>query len=482
MQNLRPYQNEAVEALRANLRRGIFRQILVAPTGAGKTTMSSHIIKAAESRGSRTLFLAHRKELIEQCSARLDDEGIDHGIIKAGNRRYYPMMLTQVASVQTLIRRLHKLPPADLIVVDECHRTNGASYQKLLSMYPDAVILGLTATPYRTDGTGLGGTYEAIVQASTPAELTRLGYLVPATVYTTPQTPDFRKVKIKMGEYDVREVERIVDQPKLVGDIYEHWKELAADRKTVIFAHSRRHALLIRESFCDHGERIEYLDGETPEDQRDAILTQLADGSLQIVVNVGILTEGWDCPSVSCVVLARPTKSCGLYLQMAGRALRPAPGKSNCLILDHGGNTHSHGLVTDDRDFSLEGSQKIKGPSDAIHLTTCRECFAIYRGPKCTACGNVNQTTERSALPETESGKLEKVDPEALKNQMQEYFMRWYRVQEENGYRANYAAVMFKKRFGRYPPRGIGPKKAFVREWIDGKPHFRFAGYTHEPG
>lgn len=480
---LRPYQVKGYEDCRARLRQGIYKILLVIPTGGGKTTVASHFIHSATSKGSRVLFLAHRKELIDQASGRLDDEGIDHGIIKAGNKRYYPLQPVQVGSVQTLYRRQHQLPAADVIIIDEAHHVNGSSYLEILKHYPDAVILGLTATPFRMDGSGLGNVFNTLVAPVTLQELTDQGYLVPARAFTTPLEPDWSAVRIKRGEFENAGVEKVVNNTRLVGDIYAQWKKHADGRQTVIFAHSLQHALRIKENFLAHGVPADYLDADTEDAQRDQVLARLASGELRVVVNMGILTEGWDCPSVSCVVLARPTKSCGLYLQMAGRALRPAPGKTDCIILDHGGNTARHGFVTDEREFSLEGRPiKAKGES-SVSVTTCRNCFALYRGPAgCPACGQRLTQPEDLGLPETAEGELREVNAEAERNKQRIFFASLVERARANGYKLEWASMQFKKVYGHYPSAAVTRglvRKEYERIPLEGGNFkWQFKGYA----
>lgn len=484
-QDLRPYQLQAVEQLRAKVRDGYKSAVLVAPTGAGKTTIAAHIIEGAKRNGRKVIFLAHRKELIDQCSARLDDHGIDHGIIKAGNKRKNSMPV-QVASVQTLVNRVHPRDgqedlwqgpkyPADLFIIDECHRAQANSYKKCLEAYPNAFVLGLTATPFRTDGRGLGDLFQTLVQASTPAELTRMGFLVPARVFTTPLLPDFDAIKHKGGEFDSAAVEVAMDKAALIGDIYEHWKTHAADRKTVIFASSRRHASHILEQFASRGEAIAYVDGETEEAIRDSRLRDLADGRLQLIVNVGILTEGWDCPAVSCVVLARPTESAGLYLQMAGRALRPAPGKSDCIILDHGGNTLRHGFVTDDREYDLMG--KGRGTTDTSSVTVCQSCFAVHNMPACPACGFVNEKRKAVAAeredPEQVDGRLQEIQQDQVRAAEIAFFREALTEQIMRNFRPGYAKKLFYEKFGRWPGKEIGIKNKWS-EWEEQDGHRKY--------
>lgn len=481
-QALRPYQVKGYDQCRSFLAQGVFKILLVVPTGGGKTTMASHIIQSAVNKGSRVLFLAHRKELINQASRRCDDEGIDHGIIKAGSKRYYPLMPVQVGSVPTLARRRHQRPPADLIVIDEAHHVNGKTYLDLLADYPDAVVLGLTATPYRTDGSGLGAVFNAMVNPVTLQELTDQGWLVRGRVFSTPMEPEWKKVKVKRGEFDNAAVEKIVNTTELVGDIYAHWKTHAEGRQTIIFANSLRHALSIKQSFLANGESCEYLDAETPDLERDQTLNRLASRELRVVVNMGILTEGWDCPIVSCVILARPTKSCGLYFQMVGRGLRAHPEKHDCIILDHGGNTARFGFVTDDREYSLEGKAfKEKLPSE-LQVATCKNCFALFRGPACIACGQNVAAPAAEALPETKDGTLTELNESAERNKQRVFYASLLERARAQNYKIEWANHQFKKVYGRYPSptvtRGL-VRKDFERIPIEGGNFkWKFKGYA----
>lgn len=489
-QQLRDYQETAVSELRKKVQEGFSSAVLVAPTGGGKTTIAAAIIQSAVNRGHKVIFLAHRKELIDQCSTRLDDHGIDHGIIKAGNKRKNNCQV-QVASVQTLVNRVKPSDQAtmfkpsyeaQIFIIDECHRATAASYKTILAHFPKAFILGLTATPYRTDGRGLSDLFQTLVQVSSPAELTHMGFLVPARVFTTPMIPDFSKLKHKGGEFDNKAVEVAMDKATLIGDIYGHWKAHASDRTTVIFASSRRHARHIVERFAAEGTAVAYLDGETDESERDRTLGLLANGGIQVVVNVGILTEGWDCPRVSCVVLARPTESCGLYLQMAGRALRPSSGKTDCIILDHGGNTIRHGFVTDDRDFDLNGNRK--GTSPAIDaISTCQQCFAVFaKLHACPACGHVNECKSTKPGdredPKQVDGTLQEINQEQLRQSEIRFFNEKLREQKARGYKTGYAKKCFFERFGRWPGKEIGIKNIWEQSYDEhGKRKFKNAGY-----
>src|SRR3990172_812358 len=201
--HLRPYQSEAIAALRDMLRRGLRRVILVSPTGSGKTVMACALMQSAVARGNRVLVLAHRKELIDQCSEKLDRFGVPHGVQMAEHPRWRPQDPVQVASVATLIRRLTgpRRPEAELIVVDECHHARAETYQKILDSYPGAPVIGLTATPWRSDGKGLGELFQDRVVAATVAQLTASGDLVPSAGFSY-EIPDLAQVRTTGGDYN----------------------------------------------------------------------------------------------------------------------------------------------------------------------------------------------------------------------------------------------------------------------------------------
>lgn len=409
---LRPYQTASIDSLRANLCRGIRRQLLVVPTGGGKTVIAASLVRAATAKGSRILFLAHRKELIEQASSKLDGFGVEHGIIMANHWRRRPAAPVQVASVQTLIRR--ELPAADLIIIDEAHRSVAQSYRDIIDAYPRAAVIGLSATPVRADGRGLGDLYTDMVQVTTVAGLIVDGHLVTPRHFA-PSRPDLAGVHLKRGDFDESELAARMDRPDLVGDIVGHWRRLAAERLTVVFAVNVEHSRHLVATFQAAGVPAEHLDGTTPAPEREAILRRLALGQTRVVSNVGILTEGWDLPACACVVLARPTQSLALYLQMAGRALRPAPGKTDCLILDHAGCAHAHGLVTEPRDWTLEPTRQRGKKAAAAMVRTCDRCYAAYPAQQraCPACGHAALVEAREIQHDTR-GTLVEVDAETI--------------------------------------------------------------------
>lgn len=473
---LRPYQLAAVDDVRRHLRAGVRRVLLVAPTGAGKTVIASHIVEASVALGNRVLFMAHRRELIGQafrkllgctCSAGYEHDSLMRdptcrgdgmpraqvGVVMASDRRRNPGAVVQVASVDTLRNRAK--PAADLVIIDEAHRALASTYRTIVEAYPDAGIIGLTATPYRADGRGLGEAFDELVVVASPRKLIDDGFLVEPRVFTVPAAdlPDLSKVKIKGGDYDEGALATAVDQTGLVGNIVEHWMRHGGDRQTVAFAVNVEHSRHIAQRFRDAGVAAEHLDGTTPTDERDAILARLERGETRIVSNCAVLTEGWDQPSVKCAILARPTKSTGLYLQCAGRILRPWRD-TGAVILDHAGCVLEHGLPQDDREFSLDAAKRKQRA--APKLTTCLGCFAILPAstrvcPECGAQlatasgdGNEDKTLEHE-------GELVEVRPAAADEKRAEWDMLCA-LATQRGYQRGWVYHRYVEKFGTKPP------------------------------
>jgi superfamily II DNA or RNA helicase len=473
MITLRPYQLDAVEQVRRKVHDGARRTLLVLATGGGKTSCAAHLIQCALEKGKRSLFVAHRRELIEQCYGRLLTAGIAEanvGIIMAGDKRRRPHAPVQVASLDTLRARCK--PPADLVIVDEAHRALAKSYRDLASEYPNAVHLGLTATPYRADGRGLGDAYDALVVVASPKELIAKSFLVEPIVYTVPEheLPDLSGVRVKGGDYDEKDLARAVDKQVLVGNIVEHWARRAGGMRTVVFAVSIEHSRHLAERFNAAGVASEHLDGWTPTAERDAILKRLEMGVTSVVSNVGVLCEGWDQPSVKCCILARPTKSTGLYLQQVGRILRPwtdpTTGETaRAIILDHAGGAHEHGLPQDDREFSLEDKPNRRagprGEKPPPKARTCPQCFAVIPAdaPSCSACG-ASLDVVLPSLPSEVEGELVELTEASVDTKRAEW-EGLCATALERGYKPGWAFHRFKELFGVAPPRSFAtPRRA----------------------
>jgi superfamily II DNA or RNA helicase len=385
------------------------------------------------------------------------------GVVMAGDSRCRPAAMVQVASIDTLRNRA--TPPSDLVFVDEAHRANSPSLRHVSSQYPNAVHLGLTATPFRADGQGLCDAYDELLVVASPSHLIAGGYLVAPRIFTVSPSamPDLSGIKVRGGDYDESELSDAVDRKSLVGNIVEHWKKHAAGVRTVAFAVSVAHSKHIAERFQEAGIPAEHLDGTTPNAERAEVLSRLDAGITQVVSNCSILCEGWDQPSVKCAILARPTKSTGLYIQQAGRILRPWNGKS-AIILDHAGCVLEHGFPHDDREFTLQGTRGASKDAPKLPaVRVCEQCYAVLAAGTnpCPECGFVfGSTTAKIA---EKAGEL----AEVTQSPLLELRAAWDQLcmkAAARGYKSGWPYIQFKARFGRSVPVSFPPPRGSLTE------------------
>jgi DNA repair protein RadD len=426
---LRPYQERGLAAVRRHYGAGRRSVLLVGPTGMGKGTVAAFVLAGAVSKGRRALFVVHRIEIVKDVAGRIRDAGVERVSVLAGDATAIdPEAQVVVCSVQTLFARGER-PSADIIVWDEAHHCVARSYLDVREAYPNARHLGLTATPERSDGTGLGDCFEVLEVCATVAELTALGVLAPCDVIA----PSTR-------------------QKELAADPVEAYLMHSAGKRAVFFCQTVHHATETASALLAAGVPAGVVDGGTPADEREATLEALRTGSLLAVCNVFCLTEGWDCPPVETVVLARPCGSVATFLQCIGRGLRTSPetGKSRALLLDLCGASHEHGLPDDERVFSLDGAP-IKLANKPPPLTTCQECGAVFRPvPACPRCGTLRPKPE---LPEVRPSRLIRSPAVVTERDKLDVYLSLLEVAEERGYKDGWAGHVFKDRFGYWPPR-----------------------------
>ena len=408
---LRTYQSRAVHDLRLAYRDGARAPLLVLPTGGGKTVIVADILRRLAVRGRSGLVLVHRRELIAQTSRKLDLANVPHGIIAAGVAAADAPI--QVASVQTLTRRLGSIDtPPDLIVIDEAHHATAGSWWRVLAHWPDALRLGVTATPVRTDGRGLSAIFDRLVMGPSVADLVAASFLTAARIYAPPQVADLSGMKRRAGDFAAKEAAARLDKPTVTGDAIAHYRRFAEGQQAIVFCCSQRHAEHVCESFMAARIQAATLLGSTDPIDRDRVVARFASGGLQVLVTVDVVSEGFDVPAASCAILLRPTASLGLYLQQVGRVLRPAPGKQAAIVLDHVGNVHRHGWPDDPREWTLEGTagrNSGSGGQPAPTVRTCPVCYAAFRPqPACPCCG-AHCAPEPARQPRAVSGELQEL-------------------------------------------------------------------------
>lgn len=454
---LRPYQVRAVEQTRDAMK--THRAVcLVMQVGAGKTVVACEIIRRALERGRRCMFVVHRVELVEQARDRLAKFGIRAGIIKAGypERRDRPV---QVACVPTLVRR--EFPDAQLTILDECHHAASESWLKVARHYRECGwLLGISATPARLDGKGLGAIFDTLLDPVSTAELVNDGYLVAPTVFAPPESCDRRGLHTRGGDFALPEIAERMQ--KLTGSVTEYWERYGRGRRTLCFAVNVGHSRRIKGALTAVGARAMHVDGTSSKRDRLKANAQLRSGELDVVTQCNLWTEGVDIPEIDCIIIARPTQSLGLHRQTIGRGMRPAPGKTGCIVLDHAGNSLAHGLVTDPITWSLDAP--VKRERTALSVRTCLLCFAIIPpgADRCVACGAEIQKRDEAEAPGVENaGELvelvappvrvfEKAAPDVKAEAYRELVAR----ASVRGHKLGAARVQYKERFGTWPRFG----------------------------
>jgi superfamily II DNA or RNA helicase len=462
---LRDYQVDIIEQVKR-----LPHPLIPLATGGGKTVVSAAIIEEAVAHGQHVLFVAHRQELISQASRKLLAVGVNHAILMGQESSAYLGQRCVVASIQTLHARAIRskridLPPADIIIFDEAHHCRARTYVDVAKAYPDAKRIGLTATPARGDGRGLGGDlFTDLVKVPTYGWLIDQKHLVPPVVFA-PVNPDLKGVKTVFGrdggDYAVGQLEERMNTDQLVGGIVEHWLKLGENRPTMVFTVGVKQSVHIRDEFRIAGVSAEHIDAKTPTKDRKRIIADFQSGAVRILCNCMIFTEGFDEPSASCLVLARPTQLLTMYRQMVGRILRPHPGKVDARILDHSGAVFRHGYPDDQIEWVLEedhSAVNVTAAKRGAHkeLVECPACQALrVSGEACHHCG-WEPPQRKPAYLEVRDGDLGQV----LRNRNvhclfvgeQTFYRELMGVAASKGWKSGAAAHRFKKKVGRFPP------------------------------
>jgi DNA repair protein RadD len=456
MRQLRPHQEDALNRLRLAVMAGKRRPMVQAPTGFGKTVLSGEIVRRALDKGNRVIFTVPAISLIDQTVHSLYADGItDVGVIQADHPETNWLRKVQVASVQSLQRR--RIPPADLVLIDEAHRWF-KFYETWMAMgeWRNVPFVGLSATPWTR---GLGKHFDELIVAATLRELIEEGYLSDYRVFA-PSKPDLSGVRVQRGDYREDDLSKACDTEPLVADIVRTWLDRGQNRPTLCFAVDRAHAAHLQRRFEAAGVPTGYVDCYTTSDERKKIALQFKHGEIKVVCNVGTLTTGvdWD---VRCIILARPTKSEMLYVQIFGRGLRTAEGKDYCLVLDHSDTTARLGFPDSIVKTSLDTGKKAKSSSGDAERPeplpkSCPSC-SFVKPPRVHECPNCGFAPQQQSAVKTVDGELvevKKAKGRADKATKQRWYSMLLWVAHDRGYSSGWAAHKYRAKFDVWP-RGL---------------------------
>ena len=343
----------------------------------------AEIARRTTTNGNRVMFLIHRKEVLQQAVKTFNEQGVNRNLLTAG-------------MVQTLTRRVDKLPIPDVILVDEAHHALAKSYQNILNRFPKAIVLLFTATPHRTGRMQLDQIADDIIVGQSIHELTDKGFLAPFRYFQPPNDFDSKLLKrSSTGDFTNESMQEAMST-KIFGHIVKQYKRIASGMQAVVYTYSVDSAIKIANEFNSEGISAIEVDGTTSKEKRDVAVRKFREQEIRILVNVNLFTEGVDLPNVDCVIMARPTASLALYLQFSMRCLNPRPGKT-AIIIDHANNFKQFGYPDDDRDWKQaikSGKQKSKSllTDPGLSIITCDYCFAVVKASevkdgKCPICG-----------------------------------------------------------------------------------------------
>ncbi len=430
---LRDYQERIVEDARGHMRQGIKRLLLEAPTGSGKTHLSSHMMQGCAERGWPAWFMVHREELLNQTAGTFRSYGLPFGINGEGGHGL------QLWSVPTLANRRAILTPPRAMFWDECHHLAARTWDETFQWAADSFHIGLSATPVLPNGKPMGRWFQKMVNGPTVPELIAGGNLSDFE-YFAPDTPDLSAVRETAGgEFNTADVEKIMRGKAIVGSIVNTWHQRAFGRLTIGFAPTVKSSKMYVEAFQAAGVIAAHLDGDTPSGERRDTAMAFAHREITMLWNVDLFGEGFDLASlanmdvaIECGIMARPTKSFRLKKQQDGRILRLKPDGSKGIILDHCGNWLRHGLPDDVVHYTLDGKPRRKDASGgtSVAVTQCESCYMVFRPePACPFCGHVRPIKERPLV--YMEGELKMIERDQREREEEEKKARRAREKEE---------------------------------------------------
>ena len=436
--DLRPYQLDLLQKTVSEFREGRRRVLVVSPCGSGKTVLMAQMAAASQANGKNVWVILPRQEIMEQTLETFERCGI-------------PLNSIYIGMAITTANRVSELPAPDLILFDECHISVASTYWKIVRSAPNAHIVGLTASPCRTDNKPLGSLYETLVEGVTIRWLIDNKYLAPYEYYSV-------TVADLSAMSDCNDAASFLMKSAVYGRVVEEWRKLANNVPTVVYCASVKHSRETAEAFCEAGVNAVHFDGTTPYQERKRVVDGFRNGEIQVLCNCDLISMGFDMPDIGCVVMLRPTQSASLYIQQSGRALRYKPDKT-AIIIDAVANFMRFQLHDEPYEWSLDVPIKQRREVDDggnFYIRTCERCFKVFKAaPVCPYCGHVYKLTEREIKAHEEIELQRITAEEAAKAEQKRKEMRMEvgqcrtiadlrKIQKERGYSPGWVWQMAK--------------------------------------
>lgn len=404
---LRPYQQDLFDKTTNAFKQGYRKVLVESPCGSGKTILLTKMADMAQRNGKTVWFILPRQEIMEQTFETFERCGV-------------PLNTVHIGMIITMANHLTELPKPDLIIYDECHISVSNTYNKISNAFPDAFIVGATASPCRTDNRPLGDLYETIIRGVTVRWLIDNHYLAPFDYYSVLLT-DLTGAETD-GEYDTTKASELLMTPAIYGDIIKSWRRFADGVQTVVYCCSISHSQKTAEIFNNAGISAMHFDGNTSKAERKQIVEDFKNGKFKVLCNCDLISMGFDMPDINCVMMLRPTQSNSLYIQQSGRALRYKPNK-RAVIIDMVGNYNRFQLPDEPYDWSLDkkvSQRKIHNDDGTLSIRQCSECFRCFKtANKCPYCGHVYEVKGRElkAIQDVELKQIQAIEKEEQEKQ-----------------------------------------------------------------
>lgn len=434
---LRDYQVDLYAEARELRRKGAKSILLQLPTGGGKTRIAAELLRNCVAKGFNAWFLCHRREILKQTTVTLYQAGVPASIVAAGvpiNK----LAQVQVCSIQTMVRRYNQLARPHLIIVDECHHIIASSWSLLIAAFPDAVLIGLSATPERLDGAGLGKYFQHLLVGPSTRTLIEQGWLSPYRFFA-PGHLDMTGVEIVAGDFNKKQVDQKMRAAAVTGDALFTYTKHVNGKRAIAFAWSVESSIELAAKFNKAGIPAAHIDGGTDERTRDRIIDMFREGRILFLSNVDIVSEGFDLPGCDAGFFLRPTQSLTLHLQQIGRTLRYMPGKV-AYLFDHAGNCRRLGLPDDDREWTLDVGKKRK-KKKVDDEDACRVC------PECSEAHPMNVRVCTCGYPLIQSRTMD-IDEHTELTEIDAQQLRLQRMQEQSSARDLESLIRFGKSKG----------------------------------